>query len=54
MKVTNRETLQRAVGIIEGASWSASTKVQEALCTAVEMIDAILNDKEEGATDERN
>ena len=29
-------------------------RVQDALITAVEMLDAVLNDKEEGATDERN
>lgn len=54
MKLDNRETMQRAIGIIEGASYGANTRVQDALITAVEMLDAILNDKEEGANDERN
>lgn len=49
MKPDNRETMQRAIGIIEGASYGAGTRVQDALITAVEMLDAILNDKEEGA-----
>ena len=47
MTRNNRETLQRALGIIEGASYSANEKVQDALVTAVEMIDSVLNDKEE-------
>lgn len=51
MKQNNRETMQRAVGIIEGASYGANQRVQDALITAVEMIDVVLND-EEGATDE--
>ena len=54
MKLDNRETMQRAIGIIEGASWGASSRVQDALAVACEMLDAILNDKEEGAIDERN
>ena len=54
MKLNNRETMQRAIGIIEGASYGANVRIQDALVTAIEMLDAILNDKEEGATDERN
>ena len=54
MTKDNRETMQRAIGIIEGASYGASTRMQDALITAVEMLDKVLNDKEEGATDERN
>lgn len=54
MKQTNRETLQRAIGIVEGTSYGANQRVQDALIIAVEMLDAILNDKEEGADDERN
>ncbi len=52
MKLNNRETMQRAIGIIEGASWGASQRVIDALSVATEMLDAILNDKEEGANDE--
>lgn len=47
MRHDNRETMQRAIGIIEGASYGVNTRVQDALITAVEMLDAILNDKEE-------
>jgi hypothetical protein len=54
MKLDNRETMQRAIGIIEGVSWGAPQRVIDALSVAAEMLDAILNDKEEGANDERN
>ena len=53
MKFDNRETMQRAIGIIEGASWGAPQRVVDALSVAAEMLDAILNDKEEGADDEQ-
>jgi hypothetical protein len=53
MTRNNRESMQRAIGIIEGVSWGASQRVIDALSTAAEILDAILNDKEEGATDER-
>lgn len=53
MTQNNRESMQRAIGIIEGASYGASTRLQDALITAVEMLDAILNDKEEGADNEQ-
>lgn len=52
MKLNNRETMQRAIGIIEGASYGAGVRIQDALVTAIEMLDAILNDKEEGVPDE--
>ena len=48
MTLNNRETMQRAIGIIEGASYGASSRIQDALITAVEMLDAVLSDKEEG------
>lgn len=54
MTQNNRETMQRAIGIIEGVSWGAPQRVGDALAVACEMLDAILNDEEEGATDERN
>jgi hypothetical protein len=42
MKPENRETMQRAIGIVEGASWSANARVQDALSVAVEMLDGVL------------
>ena len=47
MTLNNRETMQRAIGIIEGASYSVGSRAQDALITACEMLDSILNDKEE-------
>ena len=52
MKQRNREKLQRAIGIIEGASFSASEKVQDALALASDILDAILTDEEK--QEERN
>lgn len=49
MKLNNRETMQRALGIIEGASYGASSRVQDALALAAEMLDSILDDEEEKA-----
>lgn len=47
MKTTNRETMERAIGIIEGASYCANQRVIDALSVAVEMLDTVLNDEEE-------
>ena len=47
MTQNNRETMQRAIGVIEGALYGASERVQDALALAVELLDAVLNDKEE-------
>ena len=47
MTQNNRETMQRAIGIIEGAYFVASPKVQDALQCAVEMIDTVLNSEGE-------
>ena len=47
MKLNNRETMQRAIGIIEGASYGANQRVQDALVLATEMLDSVLNDEEE-------
>ena len=44
MTQDNRERLQRAVGIIEGASYGANSKVQDALALACDIIDNILDD----------
>ena len=43
MTLTNRETLIRAVGLIEGISWGSPEKISDALLAAVEMIDSVLN-----------
>ena len=45
MTLKNRETIQRAVGIIEGASWGAKQSVQEALELAIELLDSVLDDE---------
>ena len=47
MTINNRETMQRAIGIIEGASYGANSRVQDALITAIEMLDTVLNDEDE-------
>lgn len=55
MTQKNRESLQRAIGIIEGASFGASAKVQDALALACEIIDSILDDEEEqGKSEDKN
>ena len=41
MTLENRETLQRAIGIIEGASYGAKSYVQDALSIACELLDEI-------------
>ena len=48
MTAENRETMQRAIGIIEGASYGASQRVQEALVLAEEMLEAVLEKEEQG------
>ena len=47
MTQDNRETMQRAIGILEGAYFVASTKVQDAIQCAVEMIDGVMNSEGE-------
>ena len=51
MTQENRETMQRAVGIIEGAMYGASERVQDALALATELIDSVLNSE---GKDEQN
>jgi len=46
MTLENRETMQRAIGIVEGASFGANARVQDALAVAVEMLDGILKEEE--------
>lgn len=43
MTQENRETMQRALGIIEGAMYGASEKVQDALALATELIDSVMD-----------
>jgi hypothetical protein len=44
MKFENIENMQRAVGILEGAAFCADDKVQSALVSAIDILDAILDD----------
>ena len=47
MKQVNRETLIKAVGIIEGVYYcSGNEKVNHGLVTVIEMIEEILDDEE--------
>lgn len=50
MKQENRETLQRATGILEGVSVSGdlSTDMAQILITVSEMIDAVLKKEAKG------
>lgn len=47
MKMNNRETISRAIGIIEGVSYCANSRVKDALALARELLDSVLNDEEE-------
>lgn len=49
MTLENRETLQRAIGIVEGVSWVSDQNVSEALEVVIEMLYAIL-ESDGGAT----
>ena len=53
MKLTNRETMLRAIGIIEGVSFGAGSRVQDALALACELLDSVLNDEEEDGESNR-
>ncbi len=46
MTKENRETMNRALGILEGAYFVAPAKVQDALQAAIDMFDSVLNDEE--------
>ena len=46
MTIKNRDTMERAIGIIEGASFGASSRVQDALGVACEMLDSVLDEEE--------
>ena len=43
MTLKDKETIQRALGIIEGVSFGLSAPASDALFLAVEMIDEVLN-----------
>lgn len=45
MKQNNRETMQRAIGILEGASYGASERVQDAIALATDMLSNVLDDE---------
>lgn len=40
---TDRETIQRALGMIEGIAYKVSGEASSALAVAVDMIDGVLN-----------
>ena len=42
MTTENRETLQRTIGILEGASFGAEKRVGDALALACSLLDAVL------------
>lgn len=46
MTQENRETMERAIGIIEGASYGASQRVQDALELACEILCEVLRKEE--------
>jgi hypothetical protein len=52
MKQQCRETVQRAIGLIEGVAWASDEKLSEALWSAAEMLDRVLT-AEEGADNEQ-
>ena len=47
MKQKNRETMQRAMGIVEGVAWVAEEKQSGALLAVVSMLDIVMNDEVE-------
>ena len=50
MTQENRETIQRALGILEGVSYGAEERVQDAISLAVGMISAVLDKEEKNGT----
>jgi hypothetical protein len=46
MKLKNIETMQRAIGIIEGVAWVADQKTEDALVAVVEMLDGVIESEE--------
>lgn len=51
--VENRETVQRALDILEGVAYGASQRVQDAIYNAIETIDTVLANEEREAEDEK-
>lgn len=47
MKQKNRETIERAIGFVEGLSWVGDEKVGNALASLYEMLERILKDEVE-------
>jgi hypothetical protein len=47
MKQKNRETMERAIGFVEGLSWAGDEKVGNALVVLCEMLEGILKDEVE-------
>jgi hypothetical protein len=43
MKLEDRITIERAIGLIEGASFAAAPEIQQALCYVVEMLDEVMS-----------
>lgn len=48
MKAKEREMLQRAAGIIDGVSCYVEEGIASALASALELIDALLDNREDG------
>lgn len=48
MTQKNRENMQRAIGIIEGVAYGASSRVIEALDVACDILYEVLNSEEKG------
>lgn len=46
MKRRNIESMERAIGIIEGVAWTAEDKVADALLSAAQLLDSVLADEE--------
>ena len=46
MTINDKETIERALGIIEGVACGVPERAADMLYTAVEMIDAVLMGKE--------
>lgn len=48
MTQENRENMNRAIGIIEGVAWCSDDKLADALCTACEILSAVMKSEENG------
>lgn len=46
MTQENRETMQRAIGVIDGVAWMADEKTSEALINVLEMLEGVLNSED--------